>query len=267
MKVKALAIRVQAVPLAISLGLMTGLASGHTVQESAEELHRRGVAALEDGDLDEAKKLLKESVELEGENAAAWNDLGRAAYALGDYEDAAEHHKKASELDPETEDYMFRQGIAFIELNDFDRARQSFETVLDMNPNHRDSWNDLGFVFNRIGEYETAIPHFDKTIELDPDIANPRAHRGFALLKLGKLAAAEADLVDAKELNDEYNKNYFYWACLHARRGATDAALNDLETAVDKGFKWADWIESETSLAPLRTSPRYDAALRKASKQ
>ena len=81
------------------------------------------------------------------------------------------------------------------------------------------------------------------------------------------VAAAEADLTDARNLSADYSKNYFYWACLHAARDDTDAALNDLETAVDKGFKWADWIESETSLEPLRASPRYDAALRKASKQ
>ena len=245
-------------------GWASGLGMGWTVQETAEELHRQGLAAFEADDHDEAITLLEKSIGLDGDNAAVWNDLGRVHYALESYERAVDHHAKASELEPENENYWFRQGIAYIELNDFDSAQKRFETVLEMNPSHRDSWNDLGFVFNRIGEYETAIPHFDKTIEIDPDIANPRAHRGFAYVKLGKMQEAEADLRYAQELNAEYDKNYFYWACFYATRGDTDAALAHLETAVEKGFKWPDWIDSETSLESLRTTNRYAAVLKRA---
>ena len=247
--------------LTLALAGVFALAPASRAQESAAELHQQGVDALEAGRLDEAARLLEDSLQADGDRAEARNDLGRAYYALGRYGDAVRQHARASALDPENVDYRFRQGIAYIELNEFERARESFEGVLEREPSHRDSWNDLGFVLNRMGQYEAAIPHFDETIELDPDIANPRAHRGFALLKLGRLEEAEADLTRARELNAEYDKNHFYWACLHALRGENDEALAALETAVARGFKWADWIESETSLEPLRETPRYQAAL------
>ncbi len=77
---------------------------------SAAEAFFQGVAAYEDGRLDEAERLFRQAVEADPGYAKAWRWLGRVYYETGRYAEAAAAYEKAVELDPEdaTSRYFLR---------------------------------------------------------------------------------------------------------------------------------------------------------------
>ena len=52
-------------------------------------------------------------------------------------------------------------------------------------------------------------------------------------------------------------------ACLFAKDGNTEQALNVLELAVGKGYGKKDWIEHDPDYDSLRNEPRFKALLSK----
>ncbi len=186
-----------------------------------------------------------------------WIEKGKELYDQEDYAAAINCFIKTSEFGPDSVDGWFRQGITYIELEDYAMAEKSFKKALSIDTTSRDCWNDLGFVYNRTGRYKEAIPCFQKTIELTPDIANPYAHLGYAYLRVGELESSKTMLSKAKHINSDYNKTFFYMACYDAQKENSNNALKHLEMAINKGFKWKQWIEKEPSLDLIRSSEKY----------
>jgi len=52
-------------------------------------------------------------------------------------------------------------------------------------------------------------------------------------------------------------------ACYYCRLGKFDEGMEYFEKAVEAGFSHKDWIENDTDLDPLRTSPRFAAILQR----
>ena len=46
-------------------------------------------------------------------------------------------------------------------------------------------------------------------------------------------------------------------ACFYSMAGQVDEALEHLERAVEAGFAFKDWIESDSDFDPVRDDPRY----------
>jgi tetratricopeptide (TPR) repeat protein len=51
-------------------------------------------------------------------------------------------------------------------------------------------------------------------------------------------------------------------ACNYAVLGKNDDALSTLEQAVDRGYGDKEWMEHDSDLEPLRSTPRYQAILK-----
>lgn len=195
------------------------------------------------------------------ESANTWMEKGIKAYSAESYEKAADYFTKASEEHPERLEPWFRLGITYIGLAKYKKAKKSFLAALEIDATNWDCWNDLGFTYNRMGKFRKAIPCFEETIKLEPKVPNPYAHLGYSYLRLGKLAPTKKNLDLSSRYSTDYNKRYFYLACYHSVLNQTDKAIDNLELAIEKGFKDKKWMESEQSLKSIRKDPRFKALL------
>ena len=120
------------------------------------------------------------------------------------------------------------------------------------------SWNDFAYLYNRVGKYKPAIAFADSAIKrFHPPLGNPYGHKAYSQIKLQKLSLARPNLEKCQQISPHYNKNYFFWSCYYSILNKKKEAVKHLELAVEKGFNYVKWIESEPSLNNIRNETGY----------
>jgi len=184
---------------------------------------------------DEAEQEFKEAIRLNSNSFDAYYFYGRTCFARGQIEKSAEMFLKASEV--RQEDFqsvlLLAQSLRMLGKDGaqekihegIKRARKQ----LELNPNDRRALSlGSGDLFN-IGEREEAFEWINKALKLYPEDAGV--------------------LING--------------ACLYAKDGNKEKALDLLELAVGKGYGKKDWIEHDPDYDSLRKEPRFQALLNK----
>ena len=81
----------------------------------------------------EAQSWLKQSLDLEGSNASAWNSLGVALTETGALEDALHAYNQAIACDPSFEEPLFNSHTVLLDLGNHQGAIASLEKLCDLN--------------------------------------------------------------------------------------------------------------------------------------
>ena len=121
--------------------------------------YHRGIRLFNEGNYDEAARVLEELVD--HRRANPFSQLG-AFYA-------AEAHSKL--------------GLAHFHRGELDKARHHFAVALAENPRYPDLSCYLGAVEHRAGNHAAAIENLTRAIELNPDYAEASCLLGLALLR------------------------------------------------------------------------------------
>ena len=140
--------------------------------ETAEERHEKGLSFGKAGEYEKAIEDLNKSIELNPNDAIAYDDRGFIyAFDLGKYEKAIEDFNKAIELDPNYIAAYFHRGNAYSFLGQFEKAIEDYSKVIASDPHHpghAPTYEHRGVAYYFLKQYEKAIEDFDKAIELDP---------------------------------------------------------------------------------------------------
>ena len=184
---------------------------------------------------DEAEKEFTEAIRLNTNSFDAYYYYARSCFARGQIERSAELFRKASEV--RREDFqsvlLLAQSLRMLgkeetretTLEGINRAKKQ----LELNPTDRRALSLTAGNLLEIGESEEAFQWINKALDLYPEDAGV--------------------LINA--------------ACLFARDGNNEKALDLLENAVEKGFGKKDWIEHDPDYDSLRNEPRFKALLNK----
>ncbi len=105
-----------------------------------------------------------ESSDLETLNAlgVALADGGRPAEALPIF-------ARVLELDPQNAVAYQNTGISLLKLDRVDEARQQLETALRLGKRHTRAWNALGVAWMRLGQPAKAIDAWERCLEMNPE--------------------------------------------------------------------------------------------------
>jgi len=184
---------------------------------------------------DEAEQEFKDAIRLNSNSFDAYYFYGRTCFAHGQIEKSAEMFLKASEV--RREDFqsvlLLAQSLRMLGKDGaqekihegIKRARKQ----LELNPNDRRALSlGSGDLFN-IGEREEAFEWINKALKLYPEDAGV--------------------LING--------------ACLYAKDGNKEKALDLLELSFGKGYGKKDWIEHDPDYDSLRDEPRFKALLSK----
>lgn len=134
--------------------------------------NNQGISFSEGKDTFKAKKSFKKSLQVQGDNAQAYYNLGVNLWGLWRYDEEIQYYKKAIEL----------------------------------NPNYLDAYNNLGLIYSNLEKYEDAILYYQKAIELDQNYATAYYNLGEVFWKLKKYAEAIQSYLKFIQLADQkYN--------------------------------------------------------------
>jgi len=184
---------------------------------------------------DEAQQEFKEAIQLNPNSYDAYYYYGRSCFARGQIQESAEWFRKASESRPEDFQSMllFAQSLRMLGKDKSQKTiREGIiraKKQLELNPADRRALSLTPGSQHEIGEREEALQFINKALHLYPE--DPMV------------------LING--------------ACLFAKDGNKEKALDLLEKALGKGYGKRDWIEHDPDYDSLRNEPRFQTLFSK----
>jgi tetratricopeptide (TPR) repeat protein len=160
-----------AVAALVVAGCSGGDSETDRAQDAAEKL-QEGLDAHVAGDVDEAKQLYEETLELDDRNQFAEYNLGVIDHQADRADDAEEHYRKAIELDPHLTSALFNLAIVEAEAGATDEAASLYERVIELDDSHAGAHLNLGFLHRDRGHHDEAQAELDRAVALDPNLAS-----------------------------------------------------------------------------------------------
>ena len=193
--------------------------------ETASVLFYRGFASDSKGKYKEAIDYYDRAIELNLNNAGAYNNRGVAKKELGQYQEAIGDYDKAIELNPGFVEAYNNRGNAKNKLGQHQQAIDDFNRVVELDPNYAIAYNNRGIAKNNLEQHQVAIIDFNKAIELNPDFVEAYNNRGVAKSNLEQHQEAIADYDKTIELDPNY-------AIAYNNRGFTENNLRQYQEAI-----------------------------------
>ena len=115
--------------------------------------------------------------------------LGYVANENREYQEAIEHYTEAIQLDPNNALAYNNRGNAYLSLGQYQRAIQDYDKAIQIDPNYAHAYNMRGGVYYRLGENQRAIQDYDKAIQIDPYYAIAYNNRGYTYEALAQASS------------------------------------------------------------------------------
>lgn len=235
---------------------------------------------------------LKEAIQLEKEMGSTRDILSMKARHyrnLGMPQMAVLELDKVIEEEGDWRSYCDR-GSSYRLCGNFEKAIEDFTAAIEEDPRYAFPYYCRGWCKELSGHETEALEDYNLGIDIDKDYPYLFLQRGLLLMKMGQTEQAKSDLetaiakdtipskgnathyaLQALGRNDEaldwMNKTLeaipddegirYDQACLYARMGRTDDALDALETAFEKGYRDFTHMEYDGDMDSLRDLPRY----------
>lgn len=165
-----------------------------------EELLEDILDALEDGDYEETEDLADEAIEAFPQEAFGYYYMAEALFFQADLEDAVHYYGLAVERAGDNPDYKARLALMHSKLGEEEKAKQIYKNIVDQHDSHTASLVALGVYASNDGKAEEALEYLNRAIEAQ----------------------------------DDYEDAYRVRAIIHNTLGDYDAALQDVEKALEK---------------------------------
>jgi tetratricopeptide (TPR) repeat protein len=120
------------------------------------------------------------------------------------------------------------------------------------------TYNAMGLCHYFRGEYALAIEAYEQSIRLDSSIQpNYLNNTALVYMRLGNFQEAEKRIQELEKLTPKEYSPWRLWAVYYGYQKDMQAALLNLEKALQLGYADWTWIETEEALASLRSTNRY----------
>lgn len=162
-------------------------------KNNAEAFNTRGTIRLVQGEMAEAKRDFEESIRLNPLLASPHNNLGTVKYKEGRLEEAMAQYREAIRLDPHDSESHRNLGIALVDLGRQAEAEEFFQRALALRPDSADIVYNLATLRLRQDRTDDAVRLFRRALELRPLFPAARNNLGMTLQRQGHLAEAEAE--------------------------------------------------------------------------
>ncbi|KKM07463.1 hypothetical protein LCGC14_1733670 [marine sediment metagenome] len=185
------------------------------------------------GQLDKAIDVCIQASQKIPDNSTIWNNLGHLYMEQGLNDQAIEPIKRGLSIDPKNSSGWYSLGQVLVGKKEYAQAIEAFEKAIKIAPNRAEVWNALGSVCEDNEQYKDSIKAYKKALELQPDLFN-------TMVGLGMVYATIGDFKDAIKIYKKYLKvepdNEVLWFRLGtAFTGA--GKLDDAIKAIKKGLK------------------------------
>jgi Flp pilus assembly protein TadD len=161
------------------------------------------------GQLDAAYDTLSQAIELDGNDAAAWDQRGRLQILRGKMNEGVEDTQKATQLDAKNVDYMVSYGSALHRAGKLDQAAMTLRSALQLDENHVRALLLLAMILREGYEHKEALSHLLKASRIAPDNDRVQFELGLTLYAMEDAIGAEAALEQAVKLKPGDVDNWY----------------------------------------------------------
>lgn len=158
--------------------------------DSVQEMFNDGYALQQGGELERARSLYDEILEIDPDYVQAHVNLVAIHGQMGDYARSASHYDRSVDLDPTIAEAHYNHGVSRHFAGDYDAAVEAFGKAIEINPLHADSHSNLGTALEALGRSSEASGHYEEALSHNP--AHPMAnfHLGRRLADRGRYREA-----------------------------------------------------------------------------
>jgi tetratricopeptide (TPR) repeat protein len=178
----------------------------------------------------------QELLKTDPKNAVFMNMIGIAYLDLGNYDQAKRYFARASKADKKYSSAVNNLGMVYYHQKNFRRAIREYQRAAVIDPDQAGTHANLGFAYYNSNKFPEAAAEFQKAIELDPSIfeRNDRAgtmmqdrsvsNHGLFFFTMAKVYAQKRDAVHCAEyLRKSLDEGY-----KDVGKAATDPAFKDV---------------------------------------
>ena len=215
-------------------------------------------------DIQYAIEASKTALEYDPNLAEAHVSYGWAVSLNGQFELAESEFEKAINLNPKLfESHFFYARTCWIQ-GKMEQAAIHFEKAAEINPDDYQALSLLVAVYDRLSKPELMVSTrirastiIEKRLELNPDDARALILGAAHLIATGDQVRGFEYTERAIAMHPDDPLIAYNAACVFARAGNADKALELLSNVVKGGFSHKEWIENDGDLTALRSDPRY----------
>jgi arylsulfatase A-like enzyme/cytochrome c-type biogenesis protein CcmH/NrfG len=164
---------------------------------NAGVLSKIGIILTEANRIEQARKVLLDSVAMDDSNAETWNNLGVVYYRTKDYPKALEAYERAVRLDPEYASAFNNLGTLylrmFLERKDPEmraKAINAFNRAIQNDSLLASAYNGRASAYKFSNRASEAIRDWKRTLELQPDFIDVYFNLGITYLEAGDKSEA-----------------------------------------------------------------------------
>ena len=191
--------------------------------DATEQLRSTNVLLML-GQWDKAVDAYSKIIELDPQNAAAYNNRGVVKANLGQYKEAIADFDATIHIDPQYADAYYNRGSAKDSLDRYEAAIADYDVAIRLDPQDADAYHNRGSAKDSLGQHEAAIADYDAALRLNPQLTEAYNNRGNAKGELDQHEEAIADFGMAIQLDPQF-------AAAYNNRGVAKRSLSRNEEA------------------------------------
>jgi len=130
--------------------------------DDAKAYDNLGRIAFQKGNYEKAKELWQKAFEINPKLERIYNSLGSTLTCLGSTEEAVKMFLKDIEVSERPVHSHFMLGMQYQLLKEYEKAKQCYETVIEMQPNYLNAYHGLGTVWALLGDKEKSKIFMEK---------------------------------------------------------------------------------------------------------
>jgi tetratricopeptide (TPR) repeat protein/tRNA A-37 threonylcarbamoyl transferase component Bud32 len=217
------------------------------------------------GDAKAGMEVCRAQLAVDDSQFQAWANLAWGYLGAGDLAQARSALEKAIQLNPKATIELYRLGSLHRLRGDYAAAEAAFLRVLELRPDETPAHYEAGVVYRLMKRDADADAHFrqfrttlEKRVRADP--TSPDRYLSLAMVALRLGESARADTLMRKSIAMDPAQHFglaTYWSV----RGDRQTAIDQLELAIQKGFRNYIWLTIHADLDNLRGEPRFQALL------
>jgi len=202
------------------------------------------------------------------QNAWGYCNLGAAWLCLDSLDKAEEAFREAREINPDLTVILYRLAHTYRLKGDYDKAIGILKEIQEKNPEEASVYYDSGINYQAMGnlvEARRLFSVFKKIIEEEwikkwPDDAGTYAAISVASARLNDMESSKLMLRKAIEIDSTLHERFAEVLCV---QGNTNDAVDELEKALQNGYRNLFWIKLTPDLQILQSEARYRSLMKR----
>lgn len=191
--------------------------------------------------------------------------LGSGYFPKGDTILAEESFERCAELMPGLELNKYRLANTKRVMGKYTEAVETLQDILNLNPASSHAYYQKGINYQLMGRYEEAraqyeyfLDHTKQWLAIHPEDIDYLYYNALAKIRLGEV---DKGLQAGKKIYGMDTTRHMDYAMVLAVQGDIDQALDQVDWALDNGYRDFCWIKMNPDLANLQEEERFRNSL------